>query len=312
MDFIPDDEQHYKRVCVEVFLEVKPAEVKLEQPSASTITYEQSLAYSKLTGGYSTVSGHFEFTHKDYIPSAGRQLCEVSFISDYRSYYKTVTNYIYVDVKQASPKILRYPEVSDIFYGQSFADVYLHGGLSDVYGTWFIKNLLRVLPVGDYTVKAVFMPSDIVNYKNTGVNICVHIKKHRLLSFPYRKPTIAVKVTAKKADPKLTIKEIETDYKPETYLRNISLPQGWRWKNTNTLLDCIGDFEFIAVNDGDSNYKPSQKIVVETVNKSEPTLSLPGIIYNLEQKLKNINLPTGLHRINENIVPKVSSVCYAA
>ena len=74
-------------------------------PTASAISYGQTLADSNLSSGSASVAGSFVFTTPSTIPNAGAALQNVTFIPDDSSNYNPVTGTVSVTVAMVTPVI---------------------------------------------------------------------------------------------------------------------------------------------------------------------------------------------------------------
>lgn len=72
-------------------------------PSASAITFGQSLASSTLSGGSASVTGTFTWTTSSTVPSLGTSLHDVTFAPNITDNFNTVTTSVSVTVNQAPP-----------------------------------------------------------------------------------------------------------------------------------------------------------------------------------------------------------------
>ncbi len=80
-------------------------------------------------------------------------------------------------VNLQTPTIIDLPTAEDLTYGQSLAQSGLNGGLGAVTGTFAWKNDKEVPVGGDTGAKAVFTPTDDVNYQPVEVTVPIHVSK---------------------------------------------------------------------------------------------------------------------------------------
>ena len=127
MTFTPTDSTDYSSSTDTVSVTVSQAVPNVTWPTASTITYGQTLADSKLSGG--TGDGSFTWTTPTTAPGAGSPSESVTFTptdsTDYSSSTDTVSS-----VSQAVPNVT-WPTAGAITYGQTLADSKLSGGTGD-------------------------------------------------------------------------------------------------------------------------------------------------------------------------------------
>lgn len=257
-------------------------------PVVDNIRYSSSrtLKDIRLPAGW-----HWKYPNE--VPQVNKSYYKAYFNSDeVRSdIYRNVYNVdIKIKVLPAIPKVYSPPVAENIVYGQSLSESKISGLYSNVNGTVHWVNSGKKLSAGLHYESIIFIPFDN-NYESI------------ILSVP---------VNVDKLMPKLSKTHYKRDYSPNLRLKDFDLPYGWEWKNPDSKIDNVGDFTFKAVYRGDSNHYESRENVYITINKADPTLSLPDITYNENTKLKDIKLPTGWHFLNEYEVPVVSKDSYVA
>ena len=100
--FTPADTGNYQIITASVPVTVSKATPSITtQPTATEITYGQTLASSTLSGGSASVPGHFAFSTPATVPTTGTALQNVAFTPTDTSNYQTVTLSISVTVKDA-------------------------------------------------------------------------------------------------------------------------------------------------------------------------------------------------------------------
>lgn len=206
--------------------------------------------------------------------------------------YKDAINVdIKINVKKAVPIIYSYPIASSIVYGQSLQHSQLSSFSANVDGRIKWKNSFFEPNAGISTLNAVFEPYDYSNYESV---------------------VLPVMLTVNKLKPTLFKTYYRQEYRPNLSLRNFSLPDGWHWANPDCPINDIGTFHFEAIhNEDQNNYWNSQNVTI-TIEKADPTLSLPDVVYNEFTKLKDIKLPVGWHFLNGDEVPVASKTSYSA
>ena len=198
---------------------------------------------------------------------------------------------IKINVKKAVPIIYSYPIASNIVYGQSLRNSQLSGCSASVYGKIEWENMYFKPNAGNCIVNAIFEPYDCFNYESV---------------------TISVMLTVNKLMPTLSETYYCQEYRPNLCLKNFRLPDGWHWANPDCSINDVGTFHFEAIHDEDqNNYWNSQNVTI-TIEKADPTLSLPDVVYNESTKLKDIKLPVGWHFLNEDEIPVTSKTSYFA
>jgi rRNA maturation protein Nop10 len=78
-----------------------------KMPTASGLTYGQSLSQSTLTGGAASVPGTFSYTHPDTIPPAGNYVASIIFTPSDTISYNTITSTIAVAVTTGNKWFIR-------------------------------------------------------------------------------------------------------------------------------------------------------------------------------------------------------------
>jgi VCBS repeat-containing protein len=182
--FTPTDTANYNTVIGSTSVTVLKATPSVtDWPTASDITYGQTLADSTLTGGSASVPGGFAFTTPSTAPNAGTAAQSVTFTPTDTANYNTVVGSVNVTVNKADPTVTTWPTASDITYGQTLADSTLSGGDSSVAGTFAFTTPSTMPNVGTAAQSVTFTPTDSANY-NTVVG--------------------SADVTVNKADPSIT------------------------------------------------------------------------------------------------------------
>ncbi|HIJ88655.1 MAG TPA: DNRLRE domain-containing protein [Desulfuromonadales bacterium] len=104
--FTPSDTTLYSTVSGTVSVTVTPAAPAVSNwPTASAITYGQSLAASTLTGGVASVPGTFTFTTSAAVPGVGTATQGVTFTPTDAVNFSTVSTTVTVTVYQAGQSI---------------------------------------------------------------------------------------------------------------------------------------------------------------------------------------------------------------
>ena len=156
-------------------------------PTASAITYGQTLASSTLSGGAVTnaagtvVSGSFWFTTPAMVLGAGTQNVSVTFAPTDNVNYFAITTSVPVTVNPQIPVISIAPTASAITYGQTLTNSTLSGGVATnmagaaVDGSFAFAVLSTVPGAGLQNEPVMFTPVDVVNYSVTGVSVPVTV-----------------------------------------------------------------------------------------------------------------------------------------
>jgi 2',3'-cyclic-nucleotide 2'-phosphodiesterase (5'-nucleotidase family) len=154
-------------------------------PTASSITFGQSLASSTLTGGAASVAGYFAFTAPATVPAIGTVNQGFTFTPADTTLYSTVSGTVSVTITVAAPSVTSWPTASAITYGQSLASSVLTGGAASVPGTFSFTTSATIPGVGTATQGVTFTPADAVNYSAVSgtVNVTVN-QAAQSIAFP--------------------------------------------------------------------------------------------------------------------------------
>ena len=172
--FTPTDTTNYSTATSTVSVTVNKATATVTWPSASAITYGQTLAASTLSGGSSTPAGTFAWTTSATVPSTGTASYSVTFTPTETTNYSTATSTVSVTVNKATATVT-WPSASAISYGQTLASATLSGGSSTPAGTFAWSTPTTVPALGTASYSVIFSPTDTVSYSiATGmVNVTV-------------------------------------------------------------------------------------------------------------------------------------------
>src|SRR5207247_7459022 len=107
LTYTPTDTDNYNTVTGSVSVTVNKATPSIDTlPTASTITFGQTLASSTLTGGSGTPGGGtFTFTTPSTAPNAGTASQSITYTPTDTGNYNTVTALVNVTVNKATPSI---------------------------------------------------------------------------------------------------------------------------------------------------------------------------------------------------------------
>lgn len=281
------EDKNYNGCIEQVLIEIE--KIYPPKPQDKYITYD---ANKRLEDIYLPAGWHWENPYE--VPRVDKRYYKAYFRSNESgsNIYKDARNVdIKINVKKAVPIIYSYPIASSIVYGQSLQDSQLSGFSANVDGVIKWKNSFLKPNAGICTLDAEFEPYDYSNYESV---------------------VLPVMLTVNKLKPTLFKTYYRQEYMPNLSLRNFSLPDGWRWADPDCSINDIGTFHFEAIHSEDqNNYWNSQNVTI-TIERADPTLSLPDMVYNESTKLKDIKLPVGWHFLNEDEVPIASKTSYFA
>ncbi|NBS14273.1 MAG: hypothetical protein EBT57_05620, partial [Verrucomicrobia bacterium] len=132
-------------------------------PTASAITYGQTLASSTLTGGEGSVAGSFTFTTPSTAPSAGTANQSVTFTPTDSASYNPASTTVSVTVNKATPSIT-WSTPAPISFGTTLSATQLNASSSVAGSFTYNPTNGAVLPAGTNTLTAVFTAADTNNH----------------------------------------------------------------------------------------------------------------------------------------------------
>jgi hypothetical protein len=144
-------------------------------PTATAITYGQTLASSTLSGGVASVDGTFVFTTPSTAPSAGTASQAVTFTPSDTVNYTPLNGTTTVLVNQATPVVSVWPTATAITYGQTLASSTLSGGVASVNGSFAFTAPSTAPSVGTASQAVIFSPVDAANYANVSGTVSVTV-----------------------------------------------------------------------------------------------------------------------------------------
>jgi hypothetical protein len=187
--FTPSNTTDYNTVTGTVSVTVAKATSSVSAwPTASGITYGQTLASSTLTGGASTPVGSFAWTTASAVPTTGTAVYGVTFTPTDATDYTTVTGTVSLTVGKATPTVSAWPTAGGITYGQTLASSTLTGGTASTAGTFAWVTSTTSPAVGTTTYPAIFTPTDTTDYNTVTGSVSVTTGKAT--------PTVSVWPTA--------------------------------------------------------------------------------------------------------------------
>jgi hypothetical protein len=146
-------------------------------PTASTITYGQTLVSSALTGGAGSTAGSFAFTTPATAPGAGTASQSVTFIPADAVDYATAAGSVHVTVNRATPTITTLPTASTITYGQTLGSSTLTGGSGSTAGSFDFTTPAATPGAGTVAQGVIFTPTDVANYNTAIGSISATVNK---------------------------------------------------------------------------------------------------------------------------------------
>ena len=159
-------------------------------PTASELTYGQTLSDSTLTGGKAVnpntqeeVAGTWSWADDTVKPTVDNQGYQVVFTPNDTANYNRIEATVGVTVKKAVPTISEAPTASDLTYGQTLSESTLTGGAASTDGTFTWAKADTRPEVKDSNVteyEVVFTPTDTVNWGNAAAKVQIEVSPKTL------------------------------------------------------------------------------------------------------------------------------------
>jgi hypothetical protein len=175
--FTPTDPTNYTSMTTTVNVTVVKATPAITvAPTASGITYGQTLAASTLSGGTASTAGTFTFTTVSTAPNAGTSAQGVTFTPSGTALFNTTTTTVNVTVAKATPTIT-WTAPSAITYGTALSATQLNA-TGSVAGTIVYSPASGTTPsAGTQTLTATFTPTDTANYNSATRTVSLVVGK---------------------------------------------------------------------------------------------------------------------------------------
>ena len=259
--FTPTNTTDYNTVTVSVSVTVgKATPTVTTLPTASALTYGQTLASSTLTGGVASVPGTFAWTTPATVPPLGTSSQSVTFTPTNTTDYNTVTVSVSVTVGKATPTVTTLPTASALTFGQTLSSSTLTGGIGSVPGAFSWTTPGTVPPVGTDSESVTFTPTDTTDYNTVTVSVSVTVSKAT--------PTVTTLPTASA----LTYGQALS---ASTLTGGIgSVPGAFSWTTPGTIPPVGTDSESVTFTPTDTtDYNTVTISVSVTVSKATPTVT---------------------------------------
>ena len=175
--FTPTDATNYTSATTTVnVIVVKATPTITVAPTASGITYGQTLASSTLSGGTASTAGTFTFTTVSTAPNAGTAAQGVTFTPTSTALFNTTTTTVNVTVAKATPTIT-WATPSAITFGTALSATQLNA-TGSVAGTIAYSPASGTTPsAGTQTLTATFTPTDTANYNTATRTVSLVVGK---------------------------------------------------------------------------------------------------------------------------------------
>ena len=172
--FTPTDTTDYTTVIGSASVTVaKATPSPITWPTATGITYGQTLTSSTLSGGTSTPAGTFSWTTSSTAPGAGTAAQSVTFTPTDTTDYTTVIGSANVAVAKATPSPITWPTATGITYGQTLTSSTLSGGTSTPAGTFSWTTSSTAPGAGTAAQSVTFTPTDTTDYTTVTATVSV-------------------------------------------------------------------------------------------------------------------------------------------
>ena len=176
--FTPTASANYSSVVVSVNVSVsKVTPTITTPPTASAISYGQSLASSTLSGGAASTAGSFAFTTPATTPEVGTASQSVTFTPTDSGNYNTASTTASVTVNKVVPTITTPPTAATINYGQTLAAAALSGGAASVAGAFAFTTPATAPGAGTASQSVTFTPTDSAHNETVTFSVSVTVNK---------------------------------------------------------------------------------------------------------------------------------------
>jgi hypothetical protein len=174
----PTDTADYNSATATVQLVVNKATPTVSVwPTASAITYGQTLASSTLSGGTASVGGSFAWTTPSTAPGAGTPSESATFTpTDTTDYNTPAAGSVTVTVNKATPSII-WTTPSAITYGTALSSTQLNATSATAGAFVYTPAAGTVLGAGSQTLSVTFTPTDTTDYSIATTTVTLVVNK---------------------------------------------------------------------------------------------------------------------------------------
>jgi len=228
-------------------------------PTATAISYGQTLGSSTLSGGSASVAGTFAWKSPSTVPSAGTSSQIVTFSPTDTSLYNATDVSVSVTVSKATPSVT-WPTAAAITYGDALSSATLSGGSTN--GSFAFTSPTTVPAAGvAQSIEMTFTPTDATNYNVLRQNVVVTVNKaDASVTWP-----TANAITAGQALSSSTLSGGSA-----TGVGGANVAGAFAWTSGSTTPSATGSYE-VTFTPTSSNYKTATQMVSVTVNSAGPT-----------------------------------------
>ena len=245
-------------------------------PTASSLTYGQTLSTAILSGGIASVPGSFAFTSPTLKPAVGTANQGVTFTPTDSSSYAAVSGAVSVTVTKATPALTTWPAASPLTYGQALSNSTLSGGTASVPGSFAFTDPTLKPAVGTASQSITFTPTDSSNYTTVSGTVSVTVAKAT--------PTVALTSGLNPSTYGDTVIFTAT-VSPATATGSVTFKDGSTVLGTGTLSGGVATFSTstltagshstTALYNGDSSYNSATSAALsQTVTRATTTVTL--------------------------------------
>ena len=140
-------------------------------PTASPITFGQTLASSTLTGGTASVPGNFAWTTPTTVPAVGTDSESVTFTPTDATNYNTVAGSVQVVVSGKKTPTITWATPAAITYGTALSGAQLNA-TANVAGSFVYNPAAGTTPkAGTQTLSTTFTPTDTTDYATASASV---------------------------------------------------------------------------------------------------------------------------------------------
>ena len=145
-------------------------------PTASAISYGQTLTSSVLSGGAASVAGSFTFTTPSLVPFAGSASESVTFTPNDTTDYNSVTGTVSVTINKGNP-IVTWPAPPAIPYGTPIGAAEQNATANTPGSFYYTTPNGTIFSVGTHPLGAAFLPTDSTDYNPVSAYSTITVTK---------------------------------------------------------------------------------------------------------------------------------------
>ena len=298
--FTPSIASNLKSTTATVSVTVSKATPSISTaPTASAITFGQTLASSTLSGGTASVPGTFAFTTLATAPNAGTASQGVTFTPTDAANYNTTTSSVNVTVNKATPSISTAPTGAAITFGQTLSSSTLSGGTASVPGTFAFTTPATTPNAGTASQGVTFTPTDAANYNTATSSVNVTVNK------------AMVEITEAPTASEITFGQSLADSTLSG--GEASTPGTFAFTNPATAPNAGTASQGVTFTPTDAaNYNTATSSVNVTVNKAAATITLGDLVATFDGNAKAASASTVPQGLNVLLTYNGSAVAPSA